>query len=260
MGQHSKKIFSVLFALLIGAGIIFFAWKGGGVTYLKDSSTTTNEEWKDTLSVIPEISPLKTLGFSGGVATGKNDATTTTSALARDLLVEYALTQTSAASTTLSDAEVGGIAQTLAERARANSTIKTYTEKDLHIVPASTSSLAIYQKEVSQALALFQKENTVNELRVVYEATQTKDASSLTVLATSVNAYQKLIKTLLALNIPKSVVPFHLLLLKSQATLVSGIQDMAQMLADPVRGMNGLATYQKGTQLVAQINKILSPK
>lgn len=257
MSRRLKKILSVFFAILIGAGIIFFAWRGDVSTYTKNEEVENTTDWKSALSVVPAISPLKTLGFSRSATTGINTATTTTGIIARDILVEYAFTQFNASSTTLSNIEIEAIAQTLAERAKSTSPVKIYAKKNLIVVPESDSSTQEYRKKVSQAFAIFEKEHSVDELSLIIKFAQTKDASLLTPLSASAPLYKNLINNLLAIPVPSPFAPFHLLLLKTYATLLSGIEDTAQMAVDPVRGMNGLTTYREGTNLLIQINKVL---
>lgn len=252
MDRRFKKIFSVLFAILIGTGIILFAWESGLVTSNKISSdpTISGGSWKDSLLVVPQASSTKTLG----VALGINDevATTTSSIIVRELLVNYALFAKDRATTTLGDTDIQTIIQSLMEKTPAGTGLKHYTKGDLRIVETSTSTVESYKKETVQAIETFSKTNKADELVIVSEALSSKDPSRLEPLALAVSNYQRLVSALLYAKIPASAVLLHLRIIQAYATILSGIEDMQQIIVDPARGISGLGKYHKGIDMLTQ--------
>lgn len=254
MDKQFKKIFFVLFAILLGAGIIFFAWRGGQISYTDKPSDEINSNWADALKVIPQTYPQKTLGVSswknGDANTG---ATTTTSILARDLMINYAIAQKSMSTTTMSDSDAELFAQNLLENTTAKNPVKQYSIKDLHVVETSTTTVETYQKETLQAINSFSLGNTFNELVVVAQALDTKSASKLAPLSSSVTRYENLVDTLISIQVPRSATTLHIGIIQGYATVLSGIKDMQRILADPAQGLQGIAKYKSGVELLTQI-------
>jgi len=159
MNSNIKKIFSVALALAVGSGIVLFAWEGGTIVKTEVSTETTakNDEWKNTLHVIPEASTSKLLGsqktFSGDTNNAiAEDDITTTDLFARKLLVNYALTQRSMATTTWSDADADALAQSLIKNIDMPQ-IKQYATKDLNISnDNSDTAFALYGEKLNQIL------------------------------------------------------------------------------------------------------------
>lgn len=260
-----KKFFLLGFATLFGIGIILFAWKGGSVMGGEISSEPSATKsvkdeniWKDSLKVIPQNSFSRLFGANSGnkdIAQEGYASTTVTALLGQELLTSYALVQKSTGKP-LTDTETQGIAGIIADKAMINDT-KQYTEKDIIIVPSSETASAVYIQEIFQALNLLARKYTVKDLAVVKEAMDSGDASKLAPLSISVTNLKQLIKTLLSIKTPKEAVKLHLYLVQSYATILSGVIDMQQIIADPALGMRGITKYKNGMDALATLNEII---
>ncbi len=257
-----KKFFLLAFATIFGTGVILFAWKGNALTGANLSSdegatpksNLTESVWKNSLKVIPQDSFSRLFGASSGnkdVFQG-DGATTATDLLGRELLTSYALVQNSIGKA-MGETETEGIAGALADKVMTDDT-KQYTEKDIVIILSNETASVEYVKEISQALDLFARKNTVKEFIVVAEAMDGNDASKLAPLSLSVTNLQQLLRTLLAIKVPQEATPLHLYLIQSYATTLSGIIDMQQIIADPARGMRGITKYKNGIDAIAALN------
>lgn len=252
MKWPSQKFLSVLLAVLLGASIIFFAWRTVSVT--KNSgqheagAASADESWRDALKVIPEDSLRHLLGASAGSAssTAAAEATTTTDLLGRELLTSYGLAQKAIGGMPMDDDQASTISDILSSKAMADPDLKRYTEKDLTIVPASTSSLFTYQKSLSKAFTDFSRKNTVNEITVVTEAMNANDPAKLLPLKDSARNLSVFVDTLLSMKTPRSMANLQLFFVQNYSLVLSGIADMEQILADPTIGLRGVAKYQKG--------------
>ncbi len=252
MLQQFKKFIPIFLAVLFGTGIIFFSINGGSIFGEKVSLDTNgdmspqDDSWKGSLKIVPQDSATKLLGSkSGGV-----EATTTTSFLARELLIGYTTAQINKGDTPLSNAETEALAQMLSEKAKAGDPVKQYTEKDFVVVKTSTSTLEIYKKEFTATLNAFAQKNSVDELYVIALAMDNRDPSKLAPLATNITNLQKLVTGLLALKVPGSMLSFHISLVQGYANILSGVVDMQQIIIDPIRGMRGIAKYNNGFGLI----------
>ncbi|MCK9344712.1 MAG: hypothetical protein M0P64_01145 [Candidatus Pacebacteria bacterium] len=242
-----KKIFSVLFAILVGLGIIFFAWKSTVALPAENTPESEGGEWRDSLSVVPQASSTKTLG----AATRGAEATTTTGIIARELMTNYLVAQDGTPST-MSDEDAELFAQKVLDKGTPSSSIKEYTQKDFVVVGASTSTVSLYQKEISQAMNTLMKENSFNELLVVSKAIETGDPSGLKSLDGAISSYQKLLRSLLSIKVPQTSIALHVYVTQSYATILSGVIDMQKIISDPVIGLQGIAKYNKGVDMLSQ--------
>lgn len=246
MNKQYKKIFSVLFAILIGVGIIFFAWKGDKIDEAGVSTSIKNSDWKDSLSVVPQAYTSKTLGVSkGSVYMDTTDATTTTDIIARKLLVEYVASQKNSATSTISDETAQSIANTLVQEVKLPQK-KEYSLRDLNISSDNSREANIlYINTVNdltnEQLATPEKET---DLTILATAVDTWNTATLNKLKPKVVIYQELIKKLLAVKTPSSVAPIHLHLVQSFETLRSSTIGLQSIISDPVVGIAALAEYR----------------
>lgn len=245
MGKQYKKIFSVLFAILVGASIIFLAWRGSAPTTVK---VENNDEWRDVLKVVPQERALKTTNLTkGNLADSFTEATTTTDLVARRLLLEYTASQRGSATSTISDTQAQYIARRLAEDVKLPER-KEYALSDLNISSDNTRSAGILYVNALNVLLKNHMETEKNEteLTILLSAMDTKSTATLNKLRVKAEAYQVLIKNLLAMKTPSVFAPLHLRFVQSYESLRSGTVGLESMLADPVVGISALAEYRNG--------------
>lgn len=263
MKLPSRKLLSLILAILLGAGIIFFAWRTvsfqGSTTASGETETdvlTDNGSWRDALKVIPQNSLTRLLGANAGSASSTM-ATTTTALLGRELLMSYALAQKSIGDTPMTDADAQVIADILAGKVMKDTTVKTYTEKELTLVAVNTASLNTYQKALVAAFDKFSNKNTANELKIVLEAVQQRDAAKLAPLANTVKNLQTLLNTLRAMKVPRDVATLHIFFLDNYTLILSGVTDMQKIVDDPVLGIRGVAKYREGMNAITYLGELM---
>lgn len=243
MDRQFKKIFSVLIATLVGAGIIFFTWRGVSTTYTETSAS--GNEWEKSLAVVPQPSTLKTISAARS-ALGENDATTTSDILARELLANYALVQKgNMSTTTLSEAETMAIAQTAISKIDLPQA-KQYTVDDL-LLSSDNSSTAIdrYMEEVGALVQTFTLSQTRNDIEVAFVKPGINDTKRQVGIQANIAHYEKLVKGLLSTKTPALLKVPHLDLIQKYANLQASIKPMAEIYTDPLKGLAALATYRK---------------
>lgn len=244
--------------MAVGASVIVLAWRqtvpsqkslpGDGI-----NNFSAQGDWRDALKVIPGDSLYALLGAQSGALSSTTLATTTTDRLGRELLASYALAQKSIGNKPMSDDDTKALSGILVDKAMVDTTIKQYTEKDLKVVPVSSSALTTYQKELSKLLAGFSAKNTLNEVKVVAEAVEKNDTTKLASLTKTVRSLEQLVNSLVAMKTPATVVTFHLALVQNYALIHSGVKDMQQIVDDPVVGMRGIAKYRQGMNALSII-------
>lgn len=247
MEQHFKKIFSVFIAILIGGGIVFFAWRATGAPQTKGSALNTGN-WKNSLSVVPQSPQAKTSNLiKNTIESSTTEATTTTDIISRKLLLEYVYSQKGAATTTLDDVAVKNIAARLAGEVVVPKR-KQYTLSDLNINTENTpASYALYSNTTNTLIKEhLATEKTENELVLVDRAIKNNDGASLEMLTQKSARYENLLKKLLSLETPSSLAPIHLHLIQSYETLRSATLGLQKILIDPVMGIVAIEEYRSG--------------
>lgn len=253
MKPQFKKLFSIILALLVGVGVILFAWGGEIFNRVDISTGQTSNEWKDVLQIIPQGSS-KTLSAQRGT-TKSEAATTTTDLLARSLLVNYALLQKNSATTTLSNTDAQALAQTLANKVVIPQGT-TYSLKDLSVSgDNSNTALTAYSKKVSEVMQSFTSSRATNELTLVASALTTKDERKLDGLSSIATNYATLNKNLLAIKTPSGVAHLHLRLVQSYANIAATIPVMQKIFIDPVQGLAALAQHKEETAALEALAK-----
>lgn len=256
MDKRFKKIFSVLVAVLVGASIIFFAWKAGVVNYSEEISSVDNTGWKDSLSVVPQTDLLKTLSAynkEGEI----NTATTTTDIVARELLINYALVQgTNMSTTTLSDYDARVIAQTAIDKIEIPNA-KQYAEKNLNIsANNSPEAITAYVKEINDLIRAFNLSQNGDDISVVFAVpTSEIDIKRTQKISQTVSQYQKLITDLLLVRVPSALARPHLLLVQKYANIQATLKPMSEIFTDPLKGLVALSNYRNeisGFDLIAK--------
>lgn len=244
MNKQFKKFFSVILALLIGAGVILFAWKGVSFIGGTVSTEQPGNEWKDALQVIPRNTPGATLrGSQSG--TPSEAATTTTDKLARSLLVDYAVTQRGMTTTTWSDTEAEALAQNLIDKIELPRATQ-YTAKDLNISnDNSDAALVAYGKEVLSIIKPLSVAERVGESKVFNDALTASDVTKLQGLAPIIVEYAQIKNSLLALKTPSGIAPFHLRFTQAFADIAQDITLMQNIFTDPAQGLAAFIQYKK---------------
>lgn len=255
---NTKKTFLVFMSLIFGGLVILGAAKITGVlgTNISFETPGANDSlWKSTLSVIPGGSTPTRVEKGSIQEERASVATTTTDLIARRLIVEYALSQKGAATSTMSDVDAKNIANVLAQEVKLPQE-KQYRLNDLNVSKDNSENSGILYKKtlntlIQNHLATEQKEN---ELTILITAMNTKDPTSLNKLDTKVALYQQLINNLLALKTPSSVAQIHLHLLQGYEALRAATVGFKSMLADPAAGVASLTEYRNGvdTLLLAE--------
>lgn len=255
MNKRYKKIFSVLFAILIGIGIIFFAWRGNTVTHTEDIEIADDGSWKKGLSVVPQTDLLKTLSSSQW-SDVVNNATTTSDIVSRDLLINYVLAQKlNMSTTTISDSDAKAIAQNAASKISLPKA-RQYTEKDLFISgDNSPTALVEYSKTVDAILQEFAKSQTKNDIEVAFALPNVVgETKRLSDIDQNISHYDKLIKGLLSTKTPSALSVAHLHLIQKYSNIKNMIKPMSEIFSDQLVGLSALSSYR---QEIADLSLII---
>lgn len=243
MSPIAKKILSTIAALGIGGGVIFLALYGENMSVDMTGAERSGHSWQDSLTVVPTT----------GTPLGHKSASSTTEVVANELIAGYVAAQREKGAIPLSESELQNIVQSVSQKIESSDAPKRYSTKDLTVIVTNENSLATYKKEFSVLLEDFAKKNTTNELLPVAQALDDRDESKLAPLAENIANYRALTTGLLAMSVPASHSAFHIAILQGYADMLLGLMDMREIIADPARGIRGIAKYQEGAQILANI-------
>lgn len=248
MQLQIKNFTKIIFATLAGGGVVLLSLSGTKIFESRisfENNQPDNNRWLNTLSVLPSSSPTAPLGTNYA-----QSGTTTTAFIAHEFITNYTRAQANKGSAPLDDSDVQSLVQTLSEKARATAIVKQYSEKDIITVPAGTSTIAIYKKEIIEALNTFAQKNKTNEFTFVAQALDNNDASKLAPIANNITNYQALVDSLLVIHVPRTALAFHLSLIQGYSNMLAGVVDMKETIVDPARGLQGVTKYNNGATLV----------
>ena len=119
-----------------------------------------------------------------------------------------------------------------------------YAKSDLTVVADSTSTLRAYGNSLMLTLAQNSKNNVNQTLYAVGYATDHATDSELKKLTSVEKNYRTLVGALLALPVPQTLAPFHLVVVNDFEQIADTYPDIEALVADPLRGLVGLQRYQ----------------
>lgn len=255
MKHQPKKLFSIALALAIGGVVVLLAWKGDLLTSSKITADADGDSWLSSLLVIPQASTTSVLGSrssADSITTSAEMSTTTTSILARDILVNYAVMQKGSMGTTWNDEEADALAKSIVSGIEVPKT--EYTLKDLNISSDNSDvALGTYGTKILSVLKASSPKSESGEVAVFMSAVSSNDPKKLSELAPFIAEYSAAKKSLLTTKTPSGIAPIHLLLVQNFANTESALISMQKMFTDPVGGLAGFIQYKKEVDSLVSI-------
>ena len=123
-------------------------------------------------------------------------------------------------------------------------TSPAYANSDLTVVADSTSTLRAYGNALVLNLTKDIKNSADQTTYAAGYAADHNSDSELVKLKSVEAAYRTLVKDLLALPVPQTLAPFHLLIINDFAQMADTYPDLETLVSDPLRGLVGLQRYQ----------------
>lgn len=135
----------------------------------------------------------------------------------------------------------------------AQGAASSYTLADLTIVPVSKTSLHAYGDAVMQIIAAHPDASFNGTFLALGNAIDHNDPAQLELLPPIKAGYAALAADLLAMPVPQTLAPFHVLILTDFAHIVASYDDMKTILADPLRGAVGFKSYQSSLDEMSRV-------
>lgn len=131
--------------------------------------------------------------------------------------------------------------------------VKLYTLGQLTVVADSNASLHAYGNNLLQIFTMHPQASQDDTFTAIGNAVNTNSKSELQKLISIQAGYAAITADLLALPVPKTLAPLHLLVVNDFARIAASYNDMQQMIADPLRGIVGFQTYQSSLNEVGRV-------
>lgn len=128
-----------------------------------------------------------------------------------------------------------------------------YTKADLVLVAQTQASLRAYGNGLITALLAHPDASPDKTYETMGYATDYQDASRLTAFPRLAAEHRALAAELAKLPTPATLGPLHLQLVNDISAMAGTYGDMAQVIADPLRGLAGLKEYQSLADEAARV-------
>ncbi|MAZ30084.1 hypothetical protein CL655_02250 [bacterium] len=121
-----------------------------------------------------------------------------------------------------------------------------YTEQNITLYPATAAQIRTYANAVADIMFAYPlPEGTQNEVLILEQAVAENDAALLTELTPIREAYEGMVRDMLALPVPERFMKAHLDLTNAYQALATSVAAMEQTFTDPLRSLLRLQRYQQ---------------
>ncbi len=167
---------------------------------------------------------------------------TLTERVSRDFFSRYLIAKQQNIDITPEEASV--IAQQVVANIPGTIEVKAYGIKDIVITPNnSEQSRLAYAKQMSDILVNNSPQFTENSLEIVGRIIQNPTENDKKKLATILASYKTILSKTLAIAVPSTVVPEHLVYINTLSSIYSNLAEIEQMTVDPIKGYVAYSHY-----------------
>jgi hypothetical protein len=125
-----------------------------------------------------------------------------------------------------------------------NSTkVSTYTMSDIHVVPDSAASQRAYGNQLMATFKAYPGADSYATLVAIGYATDNGDKTQIPKLVAIQKQYDALTRALVAVPVPQSLAPLHLLIVNDFRNMTSTYTDITQIFSDPLRSLAAIQKY-----------------
>ena len=158
----------------------------------------------------------------------------------------------------LDEGTIKSINESLGKNAIAVNLADIYTQSMLKIKDDSEASIKNYDDALNSLIKKYSNSNIGDELTMIIQGLQNKDASALYAASTIGEAYRSFGKDMMNIPVPKSLAETHLSAVNNYEKVGQSIIGLSQMLNDPMLAMKGLINYKNYSDALASDLEIIS--
>ncbi len=256
----SAQFIVIVVSLLVAGGTVaaaqyYIAAKNAPATLASATIEANQEAWEDALADIQAQSGISLPDAPSGDAVQslltQAQSSNLTDSIGRGLLVKLTNAGVQGLGSDIPTQE-GIIAEATAQ---INASQKTPKPVELTLVEASDVTLHSYGNAVMGIFANHPKANTNDTLLAMIKATDVQDETQLTVLNPIGREYRAIADELSIIVVPATLSPLHLQAVQNLYMVADTYSGMAEVVADPLRGLAALQQYQL---LMSETGRILT--
>ncbi len=236
---------------------------GDGISDWEETLWGTDKNKKITFNNTPDSTYIdnkkKELNIEGSVNVNK---LTETDKFAREFFSTFTAMK---ASGQVDSDTINGFSNALGQKVANPNLVDQYTEKDVKIDTSvdnndPTHKLAYYTS-LERLLQSYKTSGIGDELDIVNSGltlSPTTTPDSFAKLPIIANAYQDFAQKVMDLTVPSELATFHLQIANSAHNTGISVQNMSQIISDPLIGLEGLSQYQKYSDALVKAVEDLS--
>ena len=224
---------------------------GDGIADWEEALWGTDKNKKITFNDMPDATYIENRKKELKIEQSINETKLTeTEKFAREFFSSYSAMKSSGQ---IDSDTINSFSNALGQKIVNPSLIDRYKETD--IKTSTLDDLATKQKYYQDMQNLFKSYQSVglgDELDIISKGLASNSASGTTDntdqysrLSIIANAYQGFAKKIMEMNVPQSLVIYHLLVANSSNNTGMSVADMEKIIDDPIVGLSGLSQYQK---------------
>lgn len=269
MIRISHYLPSAQFSLIVGAitvsgGLVFAAQYVTGphepatlaVAPTDQTQPSANPDWKQALVDIQAQSPGASLtqapnptAVSDLLSAAKTNNVTDT--VGRTLLINLSAAKSQGLGSDIPTQNTL-ISQALAQIDPGRGT-PAYTSASLTLSDDTQDAQKAYGNGVMAVVKSFPEASYSNTLLTMGNAIDSADSTKLAALSGIQAQYRAATAALVALPVPPTLAPLHLQIVNDLAAISKTFDDMRTVIADPLRGLAGLQTYETLTNELSRV-------
>jgi hypothetical protein len=184
-------------------------------------------------------------GGEGTNGAGAYDPNNTTSELSRRLFANYMQLKKSGQTIT-PEVQAELISQVLVGEYAKSASVPVYTTRDVKIAASETKeSIRAYGNAMGAIMKRDSPRVDIAELGLLQLAVENNDPKKLEKIAIMVEAYEKMLRNMMAVEVPPSAASLHAAIITSLAGLIWSDKAIVKYFSDPVTAMSGLQQYNQ---------------
>lgn len=157
----------------------------------------------------------------------------------------FALITSLQQSGTLNDETIGAIGDAIGKQATATDIPDTYGAESIKTLSTTPASIRAYHAAFSKLALSYGNSDIGNELIFISQAIDHNESSAISAAKSVARAYKSFAQELVAIPVPKSLIPIILPLANNYDKTGTSILEMSSLIDDQFAGMRGIVNYKR---------------
>lgn len=157
----------------------------------------------------------------------------------------------------LNEESLDAVSQTIGEKITATPISDIYNINMLSTIKNNPANTQAYYNSLSKLINKYDQEDLGRELTFISVGISTNDPGAIALAVKIAGSYRAFAKDALKIQVPTTLATIHLSLLNNYEKTAISIEDMSEVLDNPLNGMKALINYKKYTDgIVSDIEKL----